>query len=107
MTSEKLSELAVRAFEWDEDKNALNRVKHNLDFDDAIDIFYAPILLRRSDRNNEERFVAIGFLDDRPIAIIFTRRGEVVRIISARRARKNEERAYRNAKMGRPPERQD
>jgi uncharacterized protein len=104
MTSEKLSELYIRAFEWDENKSTLNRIKHGLDFDDATEVFYGPILLRQSDRNNEERFVAIGFLDRRPISVIFTRRGTVVRIISARRARKNEERAYHNAKMGRPPE---
>jgi uncharacterized DUF497 family protein len=95
------------SFEWDEQKNLANRAKHTIDFDDAIEVFGGPVLLLRSDRNNEERWVAVGSLENRLIAVIFTRRADVVRIISARRARKNEEREYRNAKMGRPPEGQD
>ena len=51
----------------------------------------------------EERWVAIGSLESRLVAVIFTRRADVIRIISARRARKNEEIEYHNAKVGRPP----
>jgi uncharacterized DUF497 family protein len=98
---------SVVGFDWDERKSESNLAKHGIDFDDAIEVFYGPILLRRSDRNYEERWVAIGHSEDRLIAVIFTRRADVIRIISARRARKNEEREYRNAKMGRPPEGQD
>jgi uncharacterized DUF497 family protein len=99
--------LAPVAFEWDENKSDANLAKHGYDFDDASQIFHETIVLHESDRNNEERWIAIGSLDGRLIAVIFTRRGETIRIISARRARKNEERTYRNAKMGRPPEGQD
>ena len=95
------------SFEWDEQKNIQNRTKHGIDFDSAIDVFYGPIILRRSDRNNEERWTALGYSDHRLIVVVFTRRAEVVRIISARRARKNEERDYRNAEVGGPPEGQD
>ncbi len=98
---------SIHGFDWDERKNRSNRAKHGIDFSDAVDIFYGPIILRRSDRNNEERLVAIGALESRLIAVIFTRRADVIRIISARRVRKNEERAYRNAQMGRSPEGQD
>jgi uncharacterized DUF497 family protein len=104
---EELTELAPRAFEWDQQKNELNRVKHSIDFDDAVEIFYGAVLLRRSDRNNEERWIAVGSLEGRLIAMIFAWRANVVRIISARRARENEEREYRNAVMGRSPEGQD
>jgi uncharacterized DUF497 family protein len=99
--------LAPSGFEWDQDKSELNRSKHGLDFEDAIDVFYGPILLRRSDRNNEKRWIATGYSEDRLVAVVFTRRADIIRIISARRARKNEEREYRNAKMGRPPQGQD
>ena len=99
--------LAPARFEWDDDKSATNLGKHGIDFADAIDIFYGRVILRQSDRNNEERWIAIGSLENRLIAVIFTRRADVIRIISARRARKNEEREYRNAKVGRPPEGQD
>jgi len=99
--------LAPAGFEWDELKSEANLIKHGILFDDASDIFYEPVILYPSDRNHEERWVAVGALEDRLIAVIFTRRANVIRIISARRARKHEERAYRNAQMGRPPEGQD
>ncbi len=99
--------LAPAGFEWDDDKSRANLSKRGIDFEDAIDVFYGPIILRQSDRNNEERWIAIGFLEDRLPAVVFTRRADVIRIISARRARKNEESEYRNAKVGRSPEGQD
>lgn len=95
------------SFEWDEQKNIRNQAKHGIDFDSAIDVFYGPIILRRSDRNNEERWTALGYSDHRLVVVVFTRRAEVVRIISARRARKNEERDYRNAEVARSPKGQD
>ena len=98
---------SVSGFDWDARKNELNLAKHGIDFDDASEVFYGPIILRQSNRNNEERWIATGHSEDRLIAVVFTRRADVIRIISARRARKNEEREYRNAKMGRPPEGQD
>jgi uncharacterized DUF497 family protein len=105
--ADDITELVLRAFDWDEQKNELNRAKHGIDFDDAIEVFYGSIILRRSNRNNEERWTALGYSGNRLIVVVFTRRTDVIRIISARRARKNEEREYRNAKVGRPPEGQD
>lgn len=96
--------IAPAEFEWDPRKSATNLVKHGIDFDDAQEIFYGPIILRASKRDNEERWIAIGKSYDVIISVIFTRRGEAIRIISARHPRKNEERAYRNASMGRPPQ---
>jgi hypothetical protein len=106
-TDPQIELLEADDFEWDEAKNEINRAKHDIDFDNAIDVFHGPILLRRSDRNNEERWTALGYADDRLIVVVFTRREDVIRIISARRARKNEEREYRNAEMGRSPKGQD
>jgi hypothetical protein len=93
----------IQAFEWDEEKRKNNLEKHGIDFDDAIGVFYGPILVHRSDRNNERRWIAIGVLEERLIAVVFTRRADILRIISARRARTNEEREYHNQEMGRPP----
>lgn len=56
---------SANGFEWDQRKSELNLAKHGIDFDDASEVFYGPILLRRSDRNDEERWVAIGHSDDR------------------------------------------
>jgi uncharacterized DUF497 family protein len=93
---------SIGGFDWDKRKSDSNLAKHGIDFDGAVEIFYGPVVLRRSNRNNEERWIAVGSSGDRLIAVVFTRRADVVRIISARRARKNEEREYRNAKVGRP-----
>lgn len=95
---------SLSGFDWDKRKSESNVVKHGIDFEEAIEVFYGPIFLRRSDRNDEERWIAVGHSETRLIAVVFARRADVVRIISARRARKNEEIAYRNAKMGRPTE---
>jgi uncharacterized DUF497 family protein len=107
MSDAQFELLASDGMEWDENKSKANLSKHGYDFDDASQIFYGPVVLYRSDRNNEERWIAVGSLEDRVIAVIFTQQEKVIRIISARRARKHEERTYRNAKMGRSPEGQD
>jgi uncharacterized DUF497 family protein len=91
----------IPAFEWDEKKRASNLDKHGIDFEDATEIFYGATLLRRSHRNNEERWLALGETEDRVVAVVFTLRKNAIRIISARRARKNEERQYRNQEVGR------
>jgi uncharacterized DUF497 family protein len=105
--TESFDHESVSGFEWDDQKRELNLAKHGIDFDSAIEVFHGPIMLGRSDRNSEERWTALGYSGDRLILVVFTRRTDVIRIISARRARKNEEREYRNAKVGRPPEGQD
>lgn len=97
----------VRAVEWDEQKAASNRRKHGIDFEDAVEVLYGTSLLHRSDRNKEERWLAIGETDGRVIAVVFARRGDAIRIISARPARRNERRAYHQEKMGRAPEGKD
>lgn len=101
-------ELLVPAgFEWDEDKSKSNLVKHGIDFEDASAIFYGPVIISGSDRNNEERWLAIGISQDRLMSVIFTRRNDLIRIISARRPRPDEKRAYRNASMGRSAQGKD
>lgn len=94
----------VRGFQWDAKKNDLNLKKHDVDFDEAIGIFYAPHMLRRSKYASEERWLATGDVENRIITVIFTWRDGDIRVISARRARKDEERAYRQEILGRPPE---
>jgi uncharacterized DUF497 family protein len=43
-------------FEWDEEKSRANLVKHGIGFEDASQIFYGPIVVKVSNRNNEERW---------------------------------------------------
>jgi len=89
-------------FEWHEDKNARNIAKHGIDFEDAIAIFDAPLFIRYGNPGGEERFVAVGMMADLEIAVVYTRRGSTIRLISARRARRNERQAYHQA-FGRRP----
>lgn len=90
-------------FEWDEGKARTNLEKHGIDFEDAIGAFVGSVLLElRSDKENEERWKAIGEVDGIVITVVYTMRGERRRIISARRAKRNERQAYREANAGEP-----
>jgi uncharacterized protein len=42
----------------------------------------------------ENRFIAIGYVNAQPIAVVYTERGDTIRIISARKATKHEQKAY-------------
>src|SRR5216683_7994677 len=85
------------AFEWDAAKNAANIAKHGIDFEDAIRIFDAPVLERADARRDygEDRIIAFGVSDERELAVVYTRRGDRCRMISARRAHGRERKAYR------------
>ena len=73
--------------------------KHGLDFTDIPLIFDNPILELEDNRMNygENRFSGIGILKDIEIAVVYTRRQNKIRIISARRARKDERQKYRSS----------
>ena len=88
-------------FEWDEKKRLANIAKHGIDFRIAITVFLAPAALRRSDRN-EERWITIGPVKHRLVAVVWTPRGEAKRIISARPARPDEREDYARHVGGHP-----
>ena len=81
-------------FEWNEEKRAKTLEKHGIDLLDAARILAGACLVTASVRNGEPRWLAIGMLDGREIAVVFTKRGDNIRLISARRARDNERKAY-------------
>jgi len=84
-------------FEWDEAKNQANIRKHGIDFRDVPEIFQHPLLALRDDRIDyeEECWIAIGWLRRLVGVVVYTeRRGEVIRIISARKATRQEVRRY-------------
>jgi uncharacterized DUF497 family protein len=91
-------------FDWDAVKNSANLAKHGIDFQDAVRIFERPTLERVDDRQDygEIRVIAFGVVDDREVVVIYTARGEVRRIISARRAHSSERKTYREAYPKRP-----
>ena len=80
----------AKTFVWNLLKAETNRSKHQIEFIDAVRLFDQPHLIERSDRNDEERWIALGFVDGLPTAIAFTDRGDERRLISARPARKDE-----------------
>lgn len=84
-------------FEWDEAKNEQNIHKHGIDFADVPTIFDSTMLIDLDDREDygEDRWIGMGLLKDNVMVIIFTERlDHTRRIISARKANKNESKRY-------------
>jgi uncharacterized DUF497 family protein len=93
-------------FEWDEAKNLANIAKHGIAFEDVVGIF-AGFTLSFPDTRfeyGEVRRRTLGVLDNGlVIAVIHTLRSDRIRIISARRASREERRLY-HAKLASRPE---
>jgi uncharacterized protein len=87
-------------FEWDENKARTNIEKHGIDFFDAIRIWDRLVIDPADERivSGEYRPTALGMIgeDDLIVAVVYTVRNSVVRLISARRARRNERQNYQN-----------
>lgn len=81
-------------YEWDERKRLSNLEKHGLDFFDADVVFESSHVITPSPDSREERFLAIGTFDGRFVTVIYTMRGEAIRVISFRRARHEERNTY-------------
>ncbi len=86
--------------EWDENKDKSNQKKHKISFEDASDIFNdSERLIYGQDRNGEKRYLTIGKAYEAIISLVYTIRNLSIRIISARRAKKEERRAYLAKKL--------
>ncbi len=82
-------------FEYDPDKSDANRIKHGIDFDQAQAIWSDEARLAyASNANGEPRWIVVGLIGDRVWAAVHTIRGDRIRIISVRRARKEEVEHY-------------
>ena len=85
-------------FEWDETKAESNYVKHQVRFDEAQTVFLDDnaIEVFDVDCEGEDRFIRLGVSLKRNLLIVVfcERDGEVIRIISARRATKDERKVY-------------
>jgi uncharacterized protein len=82
--------------EWDEAKRELNLQKHNLDFRLGDLVFDGrPLYSYASPRGDEQRVVSIGMVESAMVATVWLERDGKIRVISIRRARRGEERAYR------------
>ncbi len=88
-------------FEWDEDKAEKNLKKHGIDFADAVSALEDEMALTIEDVGpyDEQRMITMG-MDSlgRILVLIYTYRGERIRIISARMATRKERREYAKRK---------
>ena len=83
-------------YEWDETKRQSNIQKHGIDFVGIERVFAGKTVTILDDRFDygETRFVTVGLLSGRVVAIAHTITERVIRIISVRKATKNEETNY-------------
>lgn len=83
------------SFEYDPEKSRLNKEKHGIDFEEALQLweddsaveFHARVM-------DEERLVVVGMIEGKHWTAVITYRGKNVRIISARRSRTKEVQSY-------------
>lgn len=88
----------MQGFEWDTSKSAANDAKHGVTFDEAASCFDDPGALVRPDdahSDTEDRLLLVGLSRmSRLLSVVYTMRGESIRLISARRATPREARHY-------------
>jgi uncharacterized DUF497 family protein len=83
-------------FEWDAGKAAANLRKHGVDFADATGVLFDELAITILDEKAvEERFITMGMDPlNRVLVLVYTWRGDRIRIISARKATAWERRQY-------------
>ena len=88
------------SFEWDDNKAAINEAKHHITFSEASTVFADENAILFDDPNHsqeEERFMMLGLSDHAKMLIVchcYRGMDDVIRIISARKATKNETTQY-------------
>lgn len=88
-------------FEWDPSKAALNLRKHRISFEEAKTVFYDDFAIQFFDDEHaadEERFIMLGMSSSARLLVVCHcewGKGEVIRIISARKATRGETKHYR------------
>ncbi len=85
-------------FQWDENKARTNLAKHGVGFAEAATVFGDPLSLTIPDRahsQNEDRFVILGTSHNgKSLVVVPTERGDSIRLISARRASRQERKNF-------------
>ncbi|MBI5752575.1 MAG: BrnT family toxin [Hydrogenophilales bacterium] len=91
-------------FEWDAAKANSNKKKHGVSFEDAQSVFYDEFAVQFFDEDNsasEDRFLMLGLSDEARLLIVChceRAQGNIIRIISARKATKNESSHYQGVR---------
>jgi uncharacterized DUF497 family protein len=84
-------------FEWDDAKAATNLANHGVSFARARLVFADPFAIGLIDDREdygEDRFIMVGMVEGTLIFVVYTERGDRVRIITARRATRHEQDDY-------------
>ncbi len=88
------------SFEWDENKNEINKRKHGISFETASEVFYDDDAVLFDDPDHsvgEERFLIIGMTYSSKVCIVshcYRAADSIIRLISAREATAKEKKAY-------------
>lgn len=88
-------------FEWDTAKAASNQKKHGVTFEEAQTVFYDEFAIQFFDDEHsqtEQRFLLLGFSQNARLLLVChceREQGQAIRIISARKATKNESKFYK------------
>ncbi|MGB8215077.1 MAG: BrnT family toxin [Anaerolineales bacterium] len=84
------------SYEWDEQKRRGNIQKHGIDFVDLPELFEGDVIILPDERFDygETRFIGLGILKNQVVVVAYTERSDNIRIISARKATKNEQLYY-------------
>ena len=87
-------------FDWDENKNQKNQIKHGISFDEAKTVFWDDNAILFDDvehSEEEDRFLLLGMSNETNVCIVchcYRESDSIIRIISARKATKKEEERY-------------
>jgi hypothetical protein len=85
-------------YEWDDDKARINLQKHQVGFQEGATVFNDPLVATQPDpdhSSDEQRYIAIGrSVRGRILVVVFTERGDKLRLISCRKATPVERKAY-------------
>ena len=86
-------------YEWDDEKDDRNRIKHGVAFEAIEDFVWASAITYKDERRNygEYRYVGYGYIHNRLHVCVYTQRENTRRIISLRRANSREESLYEKA----------
>ena len=87
-------------FEWDDNKNEINKKKHKISFDEAITVFddaEALVIDDPEHSQEEDRFIILGLSNKSNLLVVchcYRKSDTVIRIISARKSTRNETKQY-------------
>jgi len=87
-------------FEWDDTKNKTNIQKHGVSFEEAQTVFFDDNAIEFDDPDHsceEERYLLLGFNQTLKVLVVchcYRDDESIIRIISARKATKKEQKAY-------------